>query len=217
LNVKSLERRTIAGPAGALEIALNIPETVRGIALIAPPYPLEGGTLDNKVVYTLAKSFFAFGFATMRFNFRGVGRSEGAWDHGNGETNDALRALEYAQARLPQAAGLPLALAGFSFGTYVQTRVAQQVTPAMTVLIAPAAKRFALADAPTNTLVVHGEKDDVILLSDVLDWARPQHLSVFVVTSCGHFFHGRLSQLHTIVSDYIMIRVFGDARCTINT
>ncbi|MDR2017055.1 MAG: alpha/beta hydrolase [Burkholderiales bacterium] len=216
MNAKSLERRTIAGPAGALEIALNIPETVRGIALIAHPHPLEGGTLDNKVVYTLAKSFFSFGFATMRFNFRGVGRSEGAWDHGDGETDDALRALEYAQTCLPQAAGLPLALAGFSFGSYVQTRVAKRVAPTMTVLIAPAVKRFALTDAPANTLVVHGENDDIIPLVDVLDWARPQHLPVIVVTGCGHFFHSRLSQLQTIVSDYVTARVFGGVRCIIS-
>ncbi len=216
MNSKTLERRTIAGPAGALEIALNVPETVRGIALIAHPNPLEGGTLDNKVVHTLAKSFFAFDFATIRFNFRGVGRSEGAWDHGDGETEDALRALEYAQTRLPQAAGQPLALAGFSFGTYIQTRVARHVTPAMTVLVAPAAKRFALANAPANTLVVHGEKDDVIPLADALDWARPQHLPVVVVPDCGHFFHGRLTQLQIIVSDYVIVRLSGNDRSIIN-
>ncbi|MDR0770610.1 MAG: alpha/beta hydrolase [Burkholderiales bacterium] len=206
MNAKTLERRTIAGPVGALEIALNVPETVRGLALIAHPLPTEGGTLDNKVVYTLAKSFFAAGFAAMRFNFRGVGRSEGVWDDGDGETDDALRALEYAQTRLPQVAGLPLALAGFSFGTYVLTRIAQQVAPTMTVLIAPAAKRFALAEAPADTLVVHGENDVVIPLADALDWARPQHLPVVVVPDCGHFFHGRLTQLQTIVSDYIAAR-----------
>jgi alpha/beta superfamily hydrolase len=216
LNSNSLERRTIAGPAGALEIALHIPNTVRGIALIAPPLPLEGGTLDNKVVTTLAKSFFAFGFATMRFNFRGVGRSEGVWDHGNGETDDALCALEYAQSRLPQAVELPLALAGFSFGTYIQIRVAQRVASAMSVLIAPAAKRFALADAPAHTLVAHGENDEVIPLVDVFDWARPQHLPVVVLPDCGHFFHGRLKQLQTIVSDYIAVRTLGDVRSIMN-
>jgi alpha/beta superfamily hydrolase len=215
LNSKTLERRTIAGPAGALEIALNIPKTVRGIALIAHPHPLEGGTLDNKVAYTLAKSFFAFGFAAMRFNFRGVGRSEGVWDHGNGETDDALRTLEYAQTRLPQAVELPLALAGFSFGTYIQTRIAQHAAPAMTVLIAPAAKRFALANAPAHTLVVHGENDDVIPLADALDWARPQHLPIIVLPDCGHFFHGRLTQLQTIVSDYIAARTLGSVQSII--
>ncbi|MCL2871592.1 MAG: alpha/beta hydrolase [Betaproteobacteria bacterium] len=207
MNSKSLERHTIAGPAGALEIALNIPDAVRGIALIAHPLPTDGGTLDNKVVYTLAKSFFAFGFAAMRFNFRGVGRSEGAWDHGHGEIDDALRALEYAQSRLPQVADRPPALAGFSFGTYIQTRVAQQVTPAMTVLIAPAAKRFALAVAPADTLIVHGENDEVIPLADVLDWARPQHLPIVVLPDCGHFFHARLTQLQTIVSKHIAAHI----------
>jgi len=214
LNSTSLERHTIAGPVGALEIALSIPKAVRGIALIAHPLPLEGGTLDNKVVTTLSKSFFAFGFATMRFNFRGVGRSEGVWDHGNGEADDALCALEYARSRLPQAAELPLALAGFSFGTYIQTRIAQQVAPAMTVLIAPAAKRFALARAPAHTLVVHGENDEVIPLADVLDWARPQHLPIVVLPDCGHFFHGRLTQLQTIVSDYIAARTLGGVHST---
>ncbi|MCL2310211.1 MAG: alpha/beta hydrolase [Proteobacteria bacterium] len=212
MNAQSLERRTIDGPAGALEIALNIPEKVRGLALIAHPHPLEGGTLDNKVVYTLAKSFFAFRFATMRFNFRGVGRSEGVWDHGNGEIDDALRALEYARTRLPQAAELPLALAGFSFGAYVQTRVAQQTTPAMAVLVAPAAKRFALADAPANTLVVHGEDDDVIPLADVLDWARPQHQPIVVLPDCGHFFHSRLIKLQTIVANHVIVCTHTTAR-----
>jgi alpha/beta superfamily hydrolase len=215
LNSKTLERRTIDGPVGALEIAFNIPEKMCGIALIAHPHPLEGGTLDNKVVTTLTKSFFAFGFATMRFNFRGVGRSEGVWDHGNGEIDDALRALEYAQTRLPQATELPLALAGFSFGAYIQTRIARHVAPAMTVLIAPAAKRFALADAPAHTLVVHGENDDVISLADALDWARPQHLPITVFPDCGHFFHGRLTQLQTIVSDYIAARTLGGVHSTI--
>lgn len=217
MNSKTLERHTIAGSVGALEIALNAPKMVRGIALIAHPLPQEGGTLDNKVVYTLAKSFFALGFAAMRFNFRGVGRSEGIWDHGEGETDDALRALEYAQARLPQAAQMPLALAGFSFGTYVQTRVAQHVTPTMTVLIAPAAKRFALPNAPANTLVVHGENDDVIPLADALDWVRPQHLPLTVLPGCGHFFHGRLTQLQTIVSDYIATRILDSTHSIIDT
>ncbi|HVS56944.1 MAG TPA: alpha/beta hydrolase, partial [Casimicrobiaceae bacterium] len=118
-------RSSIAGPAGTLEVAFNVPEgAVRGIALIAHPHPLQGGTLDNKVVQTLAKTFAALGYAATRFNFRGVGLSEGRFDDGIGETDDALAALAAAKLEFGE---LPVALAGFSFGSYVQTRVAHAI------------------------------------------------------------------------------------------
>jgi alpha/beta superfamily hydrolase len=197
-------RTTIAGPAGALEVALNLPATLpdkepRGIALVAHPHPLQGGTLDNKVAQTLAKTFVALGYASVRFNFRGVGRSEGAFDDGVGETDDALAALAFARLEFPGLAAAPPVLAGFSFGTYVQTRVARTVAPERMVLIAPAVARFALEPVPAGTIVVHGEEDDVVALADVLAWARPQQLPIVVFPGCGHFFHARLPQLQRVI------------------
>jgi alpha/beta superfamily hydrolase len=193
------ERRgSIDGPAGALEVALNVPEgSVRGIALIAHPHPLQGGTLDNKVVQTLAKTFAALGYAAARFNFRGVGKSEGQFGDGIGETDDALAALAAAKLEFGE---LPVVLAGFSFGSYVQTRVARAIAAERLVLIGPAVKRFPLEVVPPDTIVIHGEEDDVVALADVLAWARPQQLPIIVFPGCGHFFHGRLPQLQRVIT-----------------
>jgi uncharacterized protein len=191
-------RSSIAGPAGTLEVALNVPEgNVRGIALIAHPHPLQGGTLDNKVVQTLAKTFAALGYAATRFNFRGVGLSEGRFDDGIGETDDALAALAAAKLEFGE---LPVALAGFSFGSYVQTRVAHATAAERMVLIGPAVKRFPIEAVPPDTIVIHGEEDDVVVLADVLAWARPQQLPIIVFPGCGHFFHGRLPQLQRVIT-----------------
>ena len=191
-------RSSIAGPAGTLEVAFNVPEgAVRGIALIAHPHPLQGGTLDNKVVQTLAKTFAALGYAAVRFNFRGVGQSEGQFDDGIGETDDALAALAAAKLEFGE---LPVALAGFSFGSYVQTRVAHVITAERLVLIGPAVKRFPIEAVPPDTIVIHGEEDDVVALADVLAWARPQQLPIVVFPGCGHFFHGRLPQLQRVIT-----------------
>lgn len=191
-------RSSVAGPAGRLEVAFNVPEgPVRGIALIAHPHPLQGGTLDNKVVQTLAKTFAALGYAAVRFNFRGVGQSVGQFDDGIGETDDALAALAAAKLEFGE---LPVALAGFSFGSYVQTRVAHAITAERLVLIGPAVKRFSVEAVPPDTIVVHGEEDDVVALADVLAWARPQQLPIVVFPGCGHFFHGRLPQLQRVIT-----------------
>ena len=191
-------RSSVVGPSGTLEIALNVPEgTVRGIALIAHPHPLQGGTLDNKVVQTLAKTFAALGYAATRFNFRGVGGSEGRFDDGIGETDDALAALAAAKLEFGE---LPVALAGFSFGSYVQTRVAHAIAAERMVLIGPAVKRFPIEAVPLDTIVIHGEEDDVVALADVLAWARPQQLPIIVFPGCGHFFHGRLPQLQRVIT-----------------
>jgi uncharacterized protein len=188
----------MAGPAGTLEVAFNVPEgAVRGVALIAHPHPLQGGTLDNKVVQTLAKTFAALGYAAVRFNFRGVGQSEGEFDDGIGETDDALAALAAAKLEFGE---LPVALAGFSFGSYVQTRVAHAITAERLVLIGPAVKRFPVEVVPPDTIVIHGEEDDVVALADVLAWARPQQLPIMVFPGCGHFFHGRLPQLQRVIT-----------------
>lgn len=194
-------RSTIAGPVGALEVALNLPaESPRGVALVAHPHPLHGGSLDNKVAQTLAKTFIALGYVSVRLNFRGVGKSAGAFDDGIGETDDALAALAFARTRFPGLAATPPVLAGFSFGSFVQTRVAPLVSPERMVFVGPAVNRFAAATVAADTIVIHGEQDDVVALTDVLAWARPQQLPVVVFPGCGHFFHGRLLQLQRVIT-----------------
>jgi alpha/beta superfamily hydrolase len=198
-------RTTVPGPAGALEVAVNAPTQApdagpRGIALVAHPHPLQGGTLDNKVAQTLAKTFAALGYVGVRFNFRGVGKSEGTFDDGVGETDDALAALAFARRESPGLAATPPVLAGFSFGSFIQTRVARVVTPERMVLVGPAVNHFAGDAVPADTIVIHGEEDDVVAIADVLAWARPQQLPIVVFPGCGHFFHGRLPQLQRVIT-----------------
>jgi uncharacterized protein len=198
----SLTRDMIAGPAGSIETDINDPGEPRtGIALIAHPNPLQGGTKDNKVVTTLAKTFFGMGYVAARPNFRGVGASEGEHDEGRGETDDVLAVARHLTQRFGP---LPLVLAGFSFGSFVQTRVASQLPAARLVLVGPAVNRFPTNTVPPETLVIHGEVDDVVPLAAVLDWARPQNLPIVVVPGGEHFFHGRLQVLSQIV-----VRHFG--------
>jgi alpha/beta superfamily hydrolase len=199
LTPRTTERFTIAGPAGALELVINpAAHAPCGIALVAHPNPVQGGTLDNKVAQTLARTFHGLGYASVRFNFRGVGASEGEFDDGLGETDDALAALAHAQLRFGHA--LPVVLAGFSFGCYVQSRVALRVLPQRLVLVGPAVGRFAVADVPADSIVIHGEDDDVVPLADVFAWARPQALPIVVFPGCGHFFHGRLPRLASTIT-----------------
>jgi alpha/beta superfamily hydrolase len=193
-------RHSISGPAGALECALDAPAGgARGVAVICHPHPQHGGTLDNKVVQTLARAFLQIGFRTLRFNFRGVGASQGKWDDGRGEVEDALAAIG---ARGDP--GLPWMLAGFSFGGFVAAAAACQLSaeqrPQRLVLVAPSTKSQPVPAVPPDTLVVHGEADDVVPLAATLDWARPQALPVIVLPGVGHFFHGQLSLLkHLLV------------------
>ncbi|MFA6921065.1 MAG: alpha/beta fold hydrolase [Gallionella sp.] len=179
---------------------LREPDTIepRAIVVVAHPLPTMGGTMDNKIVTTLAKTFAELGFVALRFNFRGVGDSCGEFDSGNGEVEDMLAVIEHAKDAFGH---LPLILAGFSFGGYVAARAAQHIHPQphKLVLVAPAVGRFAMPHVAHNTLLIHGELDEVIPLSDAFDWARPQHLPVVVLPEAGHFFHGRLNQLKQIV------------------
>jgi uncharacterized protein len=188
---------SIPGAAGNIESVIHLPDfEPRAIVVVAHPLPIMGGTMDNKVVTTLAKAFVELGYATLRFNFRGVGESAGSYDEGNGETLDAITAALFMRNEFPD---LPLLLAGFSFGGYVQARAASELLPQHLVLVAPAVGRFAMPDVPANTLLIHGDLDEVVELHELLNWARPQHLPVTVVAGAGHFFHGRLNQLKQIV------------------
>lgn len=197
---------TIAGSAGTLECALDLPDSAqfpspRGIALVAHPHPLYGGTMDNKVAQTLARAFVALGYATARMNFRGVGASAGVHDAGNGETDDMAQLLAYMRERFP---GLPAALSGFSFGTFVQAqlqkRLQEQGEPAeRLVLVGAAAGKWAMPEVPADTILIHGEQDDTIPLSAVLDWARPQDIPVVVIPGADHFFHRRLQHIKNLV------------------
>jgi len=194
------QRQTIAGPSGAIECAIDGPAgSPRGLAVVCHPHPQHGGTMDNKVVQTLARAFVQLGYTAVRFNFRGVGASQGAWAEGPGEIDDAL-----AVVAAFRAAGQPLLLAGFSFGAYVASNVAARLATEgaaaeRLVLIAPAASRFDMASVAPDTLVIHGESDDVVPLAAVFDWARPQSLPVTVVPGAGHFFHGQLPLLKSLV------------------
>jgi alpha/beta superfamily hydrolase len=196
------ERLAFAGPAGRIEALRDRPAgQARGTAVIAHPHPLFGGTMDNKVVQTLARAFVQQGWTAVRFNFRGVGASEGVHDAGRGEAEDMRAVIANA------AAAGPLALAGFSFGAFVTASVVAaqwaERQPETIVLVGTAASRFSVPPLPPEaherTLVVHGEQDDTVELASVMDWARPQLLPVTVVPGGGHFFHGQLPLLKSLV------------------
>lgn len=196
------QKRVLQGGAGAIEALLDEPVdgVLRGTAVIAHPHPLFGGTMQNKVVGTLARAFVQSGWTAVRFNFRGVGKSEGVHDNGVGETQDLLAVVE---ALAPTG---PLALAGFSFGGFVTASAVAQLRgrePQKIVLVGPATSRFSVPPLPAGlhqrTLVVHGEQDDTVLLQATLDWARPQFLPVTVIPGVEHFFHGQLTLLKGLV------------------
>ena len=199
----------LTGAAGAIEAARDVPEAgtpARGTVVICHPHPLFGGTMDNKVVQTMARAFVQCGWTAVRFNFRGVGASAGVYDEGRAEADDLRAVIDQA------AATGPLALAGFSFGSFVasqaiaalwETRPVEKI-----VFVGTATSRFAVAPVPPaaheRTLVVHGEHDDTVPLADVMDWARPQTLPVTVVPGGGHFFHGQLPLLKGLVVRHLL-------------
>jgi alpha/beta superfamily hydrolase len=196
----------IDGPAGRIDVAVDRPEggPVRGLAVVAHPHPLYGGTRDNKVVQTLARALLALGHICWRPDFRGVGASEGTYDEGRGETEDLLAVVAAARAAEPGGDALPLVLAGFSFGSAVQSRVARRLAegqhPATRlVFVGTATSRFEVEPVPADTLVIHGEVDDTVPLSSVLDWARPQELPVVVIPGADHFFHRKLTGLKQLL------------------
>lgn len=183
----------VDGPAGRIECALDTPDAPpHAAALIAHPHPLYGGTLDNKVVQTLARALLELGYETWRPNFRGVGQSEGAHDAGHGEVDDL--------AAVRSAMSLPCeVLAGFSFGAAVQAKLAARSAPEALVLVGTAVTAQEVPAVPPGTLVIHGENDTTVPLAAVLDWARPQELPVVLVPGADHFFHRKLQVLRGIV------------------
>jgi len=202
------EHLFIDGPAGRIEVFVEAHEDATGIALIAHPHPLFGGTADNKVVTTLARALRELGCHTLRPSFRGVGGSEGAHDHGIAETDDLLAV--HAWARTHFGGELPVFLAGFSFGAYVVTRVAQRLAerkdpPRQLVLVGTASgfiegmRSYETAAVPPDTIVIHGAKDETVPLDNVLAWAEPLNLPVSVIPGADHFFHRRLHIIREII------------------
>jgi alpha/beta superfamily hydrolase len=197
----------VDGPAGRIDAAIDRPDAdvpVRGLAVVAHPHPLYGGTRDNKVVQTLARALLALGHVCWRPDFRGVGATAGSYDEGRGETDDLLAVVAAARAAEPAGDALPLVLAGFSFGSFVQSRVARRLAEAgrpasRLVFVGTAASRFAVEPVPADTLVIHGELDDTVPLASVLDWARPQDLPVIVIPGADHFFHRKLTGLKQLL------------------
>ena len=198
------QKSTIQGAVGAIEIAVDQPvgqAASKGVAVIAHPHPLFGGTLDNKVVQTLARAFTQAGWTAVRFNFRGVGATAGVHDEGRGELDDMLAVVASAA---PEG---PVCLAGFSFGAFVTTHAFGRLNASRNieklVLVGTSVSRSVAAPidaaAHLKTLVLHGELDDTVPLQAVLDWARPQALPVTVVPGGAHFFHGQLPLLKSLV------------------
>lgn len=205
MNSQTL-RFSLQGPAGSIEAQSDAPllpdgAAPKGVAVIAHPHPLFGGSMSNKVVQTLARAFVQCGWQAIRFNFRGVGATQGVHDEGRGELQDLLAVIAHCA---PQG---PLALAGFSFGAFVTSHAVRSLgperAPEALVLVGTATTRFDVAPVPTElhprTLVLHGEVDDTVPLADVMQWARPQFLPITVIPGVEHFFHGQLPLLRNLV------------------
>ncbi len=203
------ERLLIPGPAGDLQALIETPQPaqgepdaqVRAFAVVCHPHPLYGGTMDNKVVYTVARAFQQCGAPAIRFNYRGVGSSTGRYDEGRGETADALAVIDYGRRRWPQAA---LWLGGFSFGGAVAVRAAGTAAPGRLVLVAPAVTRIDVSAEPAPAcpwLVVQGDADDMVPTDQVLAWARALEPvpAIALLPGAGHFFHGRINELRDAV------------------
>jgi alpha/beta superfamily hydrolase len=201
MNIHS-QKFYLDGDAGKMQCLLDLPDDApRGIALVAHPHPLYGGTMENKVAQTLARTFVTLGYAVARFNFRGVGESEGVYDDGKGEVDDMAIMYEHMRARYPD---LPVALAGFSFGTFVQAQFALRLeaegrAPERLVLVGTAAGKWPMPPVPQDTILIHGEQDDTITMQQVFDWARPLDIPVIIIPGADHFFHRRLGHIKNLV------------------
>ncbi len=203
----------IPGPSGEIEVRIESPDEADSaeegrptpLAVICHPHPVYGGTMTNKVVHILAAGFRELGAQSLRFNFRGVGRSAGAFDNGIGETDDLLAVIQWAQARFPDA---PLWLAGFSFGAWIALKATAQLQPERLVLVAPPVDMYDFSPIPEVNLpwmVIQGSEDEVVSAKVVARWvAQRQPVPRFrILDSAGHFFHGRLNALKdTLKSDF---------------
>ena len=201
MNIHS-QKFYLDGDAGKMQCLLDLPDDApRGIALVAHPHPLYGGTMENKVAQTLARTFVTLGYAVARFNFRGVGESEGVYDDGKGEVDDMAIMYEHMRARYPN---LPVTLAGFSFGTFVQAQFALRLeaegrAPERLVLVGTAAGKWPMPAVPQDTILIHGEQDDTITMQQVFDWARPLDIPVTIIPGADHFFHRKLGHIKNLV------------------
>lgn len=209
-----VQRQVLEGPAGDIELMLDLPDApAQGLALVGHPHPLYGGTMENKVAATVARAFAALGWVAARPNFRGVGASAGVHDHGAGETQDflwladALPRQPVCAARL--AEGAPLALCGFSFGSFVAASAARELVargrpPRHLVLVGTAAGKWPMPDVDPDALLIHGELDETIALSAVFAWARPQGIPVVVLPGADHFFHRRLTAIKRLIARHVL-------------
>ena len=203
-----IQKILIDGPIGKIELAIDEPKSnqaLRGLCLVAHPHPLFGGTLDNKVAQTLARTFTELGYVALRPNFRGVGQTAGQHNEGPGEQDDLIAVLEWAQQQAPWAE-LPLVLAGFSFGTFVQSHVAKRLQaqgspPVRLVFVGTATTNWEVAPVPENTLLIHGDQDETIPLKSMLEWATPQEIPVIVIPGADHFFHRKLHLIRRIIQE----------------
>lgn len=201
------EKLYVEGPAGRLEAMLERPGegALEGTAVVCHPHPQHGGTMHNKVVHTLARAFVRSGFETLRFNFRGTENSEGRFDKGLGELEDALAAIEFMRAR---HGAFPLWLAGFSFGAAIAVKAAIATHVDGLVSVAPAISRFAtdLRSQPACPwLIIQGDADELVDVDETVAWVDTLEPGpeLLVVTGGEHFFHGRLTELREAVMEFI--------------
>jgi alpha/beta superfamily hydrolase len=198
------------GPAGPIQTLMDMPDTRRGIALVAHPHPLLGGTNNNKVVYTLAHALCDAGFLALRPNFRGVGKSAGTHNQGHGEAIDLVSLITAAKQRWDFPLPVVVVLAGFSFGAYVQTHVAKNLLESgqlvqRLILVGLAVgqleenRLYEPAKIPPESMLIHGDQDTVVPLSNVLSYAKSLDLPVTLIPGADHFFHGRLALLKRLV------------------
>ena len=217
--MRAAQRAAVAGTAGNIEVAASVPDSARAVAVVAHPHPLYGGTMDNKVVTTVARAFAERGAATFRFNFRGVGGTAGTHDEGRGETEDCLAVIAHARAVV--GSDLPLWLAGFSFGGAVAVRASARTEFQHLVLVAPAFRRLTgegLGAVPdphdpelgaegrhtlANTVIVHGDRDETVLLADSIAWGTLREVPIVVVPGADHFFHRKLHILRDAVGRWV--------------
>ena len=197
----------IDGPSGKLEAVLAIPESEsKGIAVIAHPHPLHGGTMNNKVVHTVFTTLQSLNFVTVKFNFRGVGESAGIFDHGIGEVDDVIAVTEAIRSQFDQRAKqLPLLLAGFSFGGGIQLLAAAKLNPMFLILVAPSVanlKAPPVSDSVQFALIIQGDQDDIVLPQQVLAWATPKSQPIVLVPGADHFFHGKLLLLRQWIARF---------------